>query len=303
MIKSKLFLLIFIIAAIIIFIAGINSGRVYKSEADILLLPKNEQTTRNIEQIMANAKQIPFSLSFYNKMLELNPDIEDAAASLPDYKRKDFWKEELEIMRIKNSGILKISVFNGSQFQSEITSRQVAQSLSMVLSRYYDIRTDLDIRIIDGPIVSNVVRSTFIGWIIISLLAGFASAFLVYFIVNFLPKADIKEELAEKLHFREEPSIFPKFSFPPSSMKGKTPDFDFTFPTEEQIERETYIPGGKKASAPENLPIVEIAEEAPVAMGLETKPVQPEEMTKKSTREATPEEVKERLNKLLSGGM
>jgi len=129
----------------------------------ILLLPRSEVAARNIDQILRNAEEIPKSLSFYNKMLELNPDIEDALSNMPDSQRKNLGMTKSKVERIKKSGIIKIEVLNDAQLQAEIISRQVVASDIAVLGKYYNITTDLDLRIIDGPITYTISKANFLA--------------------------------------------------------------------------------------------------------------------------------------------
>lgn len=298
--KSKIFWLALILAAAVVFLVGINLDRNFKAEVDVLILPKSDSAVRNISQIMGNAKEIPRSLSFYDKLLERNEDIEDEAAGLPDYKRKAVWNSKNKIEQIGSSGIVKIEVFDPSQWQAEILSRQVATDVAVVMSKYYNVKTDLDVRIIDGPIIGYAPRRSIAAWIGISLLVGLAAGFLLSLISSVLSKAEIKRKFQVRFPFRErkpfviseEKAGIPKGVF--EAEKKEEPAFVIT------KKEKPVIGATKKAAAPSNLPVgEEFIFEAPKIKPEEEKP----EEKKTAYREATPEEVKERLNKLLRGEM
>ncbi|HEX7586407.1 MAG TPA: hypothetical protein VF390_02130 [Patescibacteria group bacterium] len=103
MLKSKYFWLLAILVAAVVFSIGINNQKIYQSEIKILILPKSAILAGNIDQIIENAKEIPRSLSFYDKLVELNPDIEDSSFNLSDQKRRDAWNSRIEIKRIDKS--------------------------------------------------------------------------------------------------------------------------------------------------------------------------------------------------------
>ena len=60
--KAKKFWIVFAIIAMIFFLAIINLKKSYKSEVDVLLLPKNDAVSRNMDQVIGNARQIPKTL-------------------------------------------------------------------------------------------------------------------------------------------------------------------------------------------------------------------------------------------------
>jgi len=319
--KSKIFWTFSAAFAMIIFVVVINSGRTYKVEVDILLLPKNETMVRNISQIIENVRQIPLSLSFYNKIIENNSDIEDAAFELPDAKRKQFWNAQIETSQIGKSGLIKIAIFNASPLQTEMISRQAISSLSVATSQYYNIKTDLDMRIVDGPIVSQVARINIPLWIFISLVAGIFLGLVIFLGSNLFSKKFAQDAVMPSSMPR--PFMFP--DFPMSQVKEKKAEIDFgtqnifDFKIEDEAaiasapikKKEVPMAQEKKASAPSNLPIAEEEFVFALPMEVEQPMVKEEEVEtfvaeKKTepvdtTREATLEEVKARLNKLLGG--
>lgn len=317
-IKNKTFWSVSLALAIIIFFIAINSNKPYQSSMDVLFLPKSDVSVRNVEQIIANAKQIPLSLSFYNKLIEINSDIEDEASELPDAKRKDFWNSKIETKQIGKSGVVRLTTFAPDQMQAEILSRQTANSLMVVMSRYYNIKTDLDIRIIDGPITSQFTKTNIFLWIFLSLILGLILGFIVSFLTELIVGKIENKKDNRQIELEAQPTRFANFSFPIFGTENKKtlpiePEsiFDFNIKKEREILEpavieESFAVAGKKAAAPSNLPIAD--EEI-----LFDSKSQPEEemqfvekivsdaVSKDSSREATPEEVKARLNKLLSG--
>ena len=319
--KSKIFWTFSAAFAMIIFVVAINLNKTYEAETNILLLPKNETAVRNVNQIIENVRQIPLTLSFYNKIIENNSDIEDAAFELPDAKRKQFWNSQIEAIQIGKSGLIKISIFNSNPLQAEMTSRQAISNLSVATSRYYNIKTELDMRIVDGPIVSQVTRINISLWIFISLVAGIFFGFIINLGSGLFSKKFTQESVAPSSMPR--PFVFPEFAAPEVKERkteidfGNKNIFDFKIEDEAAIAKssmkkeEVPMAQEKKASAPANLPVAE--EEFVFALPTEVEQSIPKEeeieafVAEKiaepidTTREATPEEVKARLNKLLGG--
>jgi len=274
--KSKYFWLLAILVAAVIFSVGINSDKKYQAEIKILILPKSATLAGNIDQVIENAKEIPLSLSFYDKLVELNPSIEDGSFNLSDEKRRNAWNSRIEIKRIDKSGIISISAVSNDQAQAETTANQVAKDLSVVMGKYYNTQTDLDIRLIDGPIVYLVSRASVLNWALLSLLAGFIISLLIFSVSGINPKRG------------PEPRRLPRSPF---SLAGLA-KFDPRKPA-------SSVEPDKKASAPANLPT---GDEPAITDEVKPKELSPEEK-KYFHREATAEEVKERLNKLLRGNL
>lgn len=336
-IKDKVFWIFFLPAAIFIFIVLADNHKTFEVKSRILFLPKSEAAVQNIGQIMQNAEQIPRSLSFYNKILELNGDIDDGALGLPDAERKDFWNGKIETKQVKKSGIIEISIFDANQTQAETISKQTVAGILTVMSNYYDIKNNLDMRVIDGSISQEITRMNYFQSIAASLAGGIVAGFLITLLINFLSELQEKRMLeknseagntdaenneTEGDEANPESFGFPKFSFPrfeekkmpeeeAAAAEEKKSPFDF------RIEDEAALVPPKKAGffglrekksvAPNNLPVAENENEFVLDMS-ETKEnpaieTVPEIPVIDHKREATPEEVKARLNKLLSGSI
>lgn len=315
----------------IIFVASMNANQRYEAEAEVIFVPKNETVATHMEQVLGNAEHLTTFLSFYDRVLEDDPEIEDGAEELPAAERKDFWNGIIKAQRIEESGIVKIVAQSDYQTEAGMIASQSAQSLASVMSRFYDIRTDLDMRIVDGPIVKQVEKMSTILWLTISLLVGILAGAVLHIAIDWIVKRIYVKKNERRMDFpKMKPAIFPRVSLPENFMKKETPAAArnvFEFKVEEEAalvpERKapTVLSREKRSSAPANLPIAEdfnfdtIKEEdfsayeddssASVELSAE-KPAEVithENPSEHLSREATPEEVKERLNKLLSGEM
>ena len=299
MFKSKLFWITTIVVAVIVFMIGVNQNKAFVGETDILVLSKSDQVSRNLDQVIGDVKEIPHSLSFYNKLLQENPDIEDVAAGLPDAQRKSEWNANLDVRSIKNSGVLKVEFSSPSQLQAEIVSEQTAKDIAVVMSRYYSIQSDLDIRLIDGPIVQKANGMKNGGLIALGIVIGLIGGAITFFLSYLL--------FGKKIRLAT-PNFMPNVKFPSfSKNKAKTP----VMPTMEKAQpekafvmpemiKEKLIVSERKTAAPSNLPVGE--EFVMGSLRRVEKKVEPETpKAEPSTHEASEEEVRARLNKLLNG--
>lgn len=299
-----------IVIAIAIYLALINITRIYQSETDILIIPKNPVTAESSGQILENAVQLAHSVSFYNRTVLSDAEINNPVKVLPEMKRKNYWDSKIETEKIGDSGIIRIVVSDASMTQSETISRGASRSLIDAMSGYYNIKTDLDMRIIDGPSTAEATSEN-IFWIILeSILAGLILAVLTERLSLFFVK-NIEIESGEKKSPYPAKKFEKFWKFDEAEKPAPEVKKEFTPKVEKKI-----ITPDKKQSAPGNLPIAdesalfkvqeklypngEVDAELPEKMKSE---LILKELKKKSDifREATPEEVKERLNKLLSG--
>jgi capsular polysaccharide biosynthesis protein len=279
-IRTKSYWIVSILATAVIFAAISKLNNAYESEVDILVLAKSPQTLSAISQITADAQTIPLSLSFYNKLLENNPEIKDASAGLSDFQRKAFWDKKIRTKIINRSGVVRIEISDPDRSQAEIIASRTVRDLSKVFSRYYNIKTDLDIRIIDGPITAIGKKYDARTALPISLGIALLAVYISFALASAIEKTTFRAvNKAEKISILEQ-KIKPEF--PVSSQEYQIvpkPKAKEDIKKEESSTRTL----DKKAAAPSNLPIAEA------------------NFKESKSKAPTPEEVKERLNKLLSG--
>lgn len=302
-----------IVIAVAIYLALINITIIYQSQTDILIIPKNLVAAGNSSQILGNAVEIAHSVSFYDKMVSSDGNINNPVKALPGIKRENYWDLKIKTERIGDSGIVRTIVSDADRAQAEMISRGATRSLIDIMSGYYNIKTDLDLRVIDGPITGTATSENIIWIVLESILGGLIIAALterlsLFFVKNIEFGSGANKSACLTKKFEK----FWKFSEtekPAPEIKNELPlKFD-----------EKFVTSGKKQAAPGNLPIADESaffqiQEKNYANGkTEEKPEKDEKKTKAENemaqsgpkqdifREATPEEVKERLNKLLSG--
>jgi capsular polysaccharide biosynthesis protein len=309
---SKAFWFTAVIVGAVFFAIGLKTEalKTNQSEIRLLLLPKSETAARNANQIILNATEIPRSLSFYNKAVELNEAIDDKFSALPDSQRKAAWNDKIKIERVGKSGVVKIVVADEDSWQAQIISLQIADSLMTVMGRYYGAQ-NLEFKTLDGQIVSQSLPIS--GWIklglfslLIALLIGGALAWLVNifakegFSWNF--QGDFWKKCTKPTSVEKADPLFSKyFSIVNSSKPMEEKKSNKNSLVENILPADEVYQIEKKAVAPENLPIIE-EEIFPLPEKVEKKknPFSAETVVRQALHEATSEEVKARLNKLLN---
>lgn len=305
------FFFLFFIFSILSFIFLAKNNQVYFSEISIIFIPKSEKAALNSEQILGNLEKLPQKLSFYQKMIRENNNIENYLSGISPEKIKSEWNNDLKINREGSSSIITFSIAQKNQLEATNFSRALVSTLLNSAAHYYDIKRDIDLRIIEGPIIqssiSNVANlvffSLFLGLIIVVLLTYF------FYWISGISQRDSTPF--------QEPKTIQK---PLSEILEKTitPKKEIQIP---EIKKEiTEIPQNaaptKSASAPENLSFIDedyfrsniIKSNGITKKKEEIKEVKTPETPKEKKaedvdfhREPTQEELKNRLNKLLRG--
>jgi capsular polysaccharide biosynthesis protein len=262
--QSKFYILLFIAAAIIFFAVLYNIEKTSKVETDVLVIPRSDMTSKNIDQITASMIEIPKSLSFYNAVISEKSDIlKDDLSGLPDYQRKDRWGSMIQAEKIDGSSIIRISVFDSNPSRAESLSRQSALELAKSMSRFYNIKTELDVRIIDGPIAKTGTRDNVLIIVSESVLLALAALILI-FTLNKAFELIFPARKKEAIRFVESPL---------------------------QVSHESAATSAFSLDQKKVKDLEAAAEEV-----ASNKP-----KTKTMAREATAEEAKERLSRLLRG--
>lgn len=308
--RSKNFWSIFVVAALASLFLFFSLGQNYSSQTKFILLPKNELTAINQESIINNPQEIIFTQSFLERL------------GIDKSQEKNY-RSKVTLERLSNSQILSLTVIDAIPINAEELNQKIFKQLSLELSQLYNIKTELEIRIIDGP---NNFPNTFSSfWIILSgsLAIGFASGLLAYFILGSWPEGEKEKNhfqyysyspnFAHQIKEADDTYIFPprKTTFYPKpeeikkEEKTASNNYSFQEKIEKNVEKEPKVSfsQNKKSPAPDNLPVANQEEWKKAEQNLYGKNGQNKEesSTPKVPSQPTQEEVRERLNKLLRG--
>ena len=298
--RSKIFISFSIVIALASLIFFLTTSQTYQSEMDILLISKNNAVAKNLQEICNNTKEVINSLRFYDTLSENNRYSTEISLEKTDAQRKDIWQKQIKTQIVKESSVIRILTFNKNEKEADVLSQQVARQISDTMSQYYNIRTELQIRIIDGPVTKANSDFNFLS-LILSVLFGIAGGFLAYLVANSFQIVDISKKINQEKNI-----LVNRFNF---SKKKENAIEEIIFSEKNPDLTLNYDISTKKAAAPENLPIAEsmdlnFEEEAQTSEDEINEILQKaHEVQSSGVREATAEEVKARLNRLLKGEM
>ena len=288
----------------------------------------------------------------------------------PDISRRELeWKKTVKTKQINNTGIIEIEIYAASRMEAERTAQAVAWALSVRGHKYHGGGDWVKIVTIDGPSTStapakpNLWLNTLFGFLVGLVGAGS----ILYFMEDLnlvifkkkkrglvpVEQPSLKKESVVFETGKEEKPIFLREGSLSGEMLKRALNYsseedyrpfikksDFVLPQEEPIKESVRVitPGetesdlsGKKAPAPDNLPIfeglpeqkdkiaaekvyndnrkpeaLEIDEEGFVSLEKLKSAVQNQNAVgggETSEEEPSEEEVRNRLNKLLKGDL
>lgn len=267
------FIALAIILAATFFLLLLGNFKYYKSEISILFIPKSESFAVHTPYVLENLIRFPRSLAFYERMLKDNKELTDQFASQSKDGKKEMWNKMLSVKKDDGSSIIKIGITAKDKNQPRVIAEKTGRALIDTASFYYNIKTDADFRIIEGPDTTSFLK--YWSWLVlIAIIAGTTAALAL----NFFFSALVRTVKSKKNQFQ----------LPRAAEKQAPKTFS------EKIR--TF---SKRSAAPENLPTSKLEETIPEDIIPEESHYEYEEAEKYS--EPTEKELKERLNQLLRG--
>ncbi|MFZ5982445.1 MAG: hypothetical protein ACOYS2_02665 [Patescibacteria group bacterium] len=298
--RLSLFLTGFILASILVILGMIFFGKTYETRMLFAIKSQGASTGNEMDAVMDNAEIMAESLKIYDRIFENDSW---ASASVYQENRKE-WDNLFSSKRIKKSSIFQISITGDDATENERIIQRFTPIFISEFSQFYNIKTEARIWVFEEPISleKNIFSQNQVAFwsIFAGTILGLCSAV-------FLGKK--KKSLMQEPFFkrgnqaRYESNKKEFFSVKEGPAESEVSQEKK--PIEKTIETKTNF-------APANLPIAGDEIErlfGATKNGSGYKISEKSETKKKAAfeekpvlyREATPEEVKERLNKLLGG--
>jgi len=239
--------------------------RSYNAEVTVAILPQSNVVQSS--EVASTLKEITRTLSFYNRLIADNNFIDDDFDGYTSDVRKQKWQETVFVTHETGSGILVIHARGNTAEKAKNIASGTVKTLFSVASLYYDVKTDVDMRNIDGPIVTYTLDSV---WIYLGV-SIFSSVLLtsVFFFVLFLLSGQAgknKKELFEKQSSLQDASLdeyhirraYPEFDATTDQdifidPKKFIPEKPFVLPFEETVWKEEFLESFLKEKTEENI--------------------------------------------------
>lgn len=162
----------------------LDSFRGYRAEVTILVLPLATSQTP-AEQMVENIAVLPTTVSFLDALLASDERVSEFSSldEQSETTRAEQWGQMLSVKRKGGSGVITLMIEAGSQEEATLFARQMTKVLFQKVGTYYDIRSDVSLRLIEGPLVRASLISP-VTWIVFSLGIGLAVAISIMILGN-----------------------------------------------------------------------------------------------------------------------
>ncbi len=314
------------------FLFWLDSFRIYEAEVRVLTIAKSQSAAT--DQVVENFAELTSNLSFYERMLSENDLIDDDFEGYSQDKRKALWNEVVTVKRSEKSGVLIVVARQDTKEKSKRLAEATVKTLFSVAGFYYNIKTDIDLRVVDETIIKPALSQP-LWYAATSLGSAFGATVLFFLFLSVTPFFFRKKQLrAVPLRIASSETEMTGKPYQDFAVGAAVPYIDpgkfvptrpkalsFESSHEEQQIREEILAPITKAQAPVNLPVASSQSEKMLpGMDVENLPFEFEEVqiappllesvaaepsvppASIKSGEPTIEEYKRRLNELLSGG-
>lgn len=159
--------------------------RSYEAEVTVLVVSRTK-TPGMAQDSAGNLAALARTLSFYERVLAGSDLIDDAFAGYAPDRRKALWNDTVSVKREADSGVLVVQAAGDTPEKARRLGRQTAQTMFSVAGFYYDVKTDIDMRIVDGPVVTRVLDSMPL-FFAASILTGLSVTAIFFWLLNMAP--------------------------------------------------------------------------------------------------------------------
>ena len=302
--RTKSFLIGSVLGVLLAAFGMLIFGRTSETRVLIAIKSQDKYLSSSSDSAVDNAEIILKGINTYDRIFESSSEISDAAFLENSQK----WEGMLNVKRIKKSTVLGVSLVQKDPAEGKSVMEGLIPAFMSEFSRFYNIKTEFRAWVLQGPftVEKNIFsRSQMAFWSILSgIITGILSALSfgkkmerrlveIFSKANYFPELPMNEKDHNDLKKEKKQVIYPD---------------DENQMTEKRVETGNVV-SGKSGAAPSNLPVAGDDIERMFGAsknGRGYKIPEKKESAEESAeekpavyREATPEEVKERLNKLL----
>lgn len=158
-----------------------NDFSAYRGSASVLVKEFTCPTGEAVDTIVGLTK----NLSFYETLLRDHPKLVDMFSKQSPDDRRAMWNDRLRISH-QSGGVIDITVWGATPEEATTWTRSTVETFVTTASRYYDMKTDIDIRLTDGPIVHSELRYPLV-WATVSVVSGGVLMILFLTLLRWFP--------------------------------------------------------------------------------------------------------------------
>ena len=138
---------------------------------------------KSAEAIGDNISQIIYTTSFFDKVMQDNPNIKNIW-STDETKKRNQWQDMIKTNVLYGTGLVDITVYHKDKDQAALIASTIADVLSKEGRNYFGMN-NLQIIMVSSPLLSkypvkpNLLLNTFMG-LLLGLLGGITFTILTY---------------------------------------------------------------------------------------------------------------------------
>ncbi|MEI8103897.1 MAG: hypothetical protein WCG84_03305 [Candidatus Moraniibacteriota bacterium] len=323
-------ILIGVISLVVMAFLTLSWFQISVTKMQVLLIPGDAHSTALATQVVETLSEDIKTTSFYDQLVQKYPEQQTAWNQMTMGEKRAWWTGQVTTERIKNSGIVNVTLTGSTVASSQDLANQIVTVLRTEPQRLYGASASVGVVVLESPYSEIQLNQPFV-WFIATICLGFLLTIILLAMIRTIQTILIRKEKP----FKQLTPNFVKFvAMPVQQTVQKFEDVlqkpldPFRVakeaPTEKPIETpvapvvEKPLPVNVVAkNIPGNLPFVENFSWEQALPGLyvnsEASPVQPEKNetqnlpslpeTTPAPAEPTEEELKRRLNQLLRGEM
>ena len=313
----------------------LDSFRTYQADVTVLIIGKSQAVA--VSPVAESFVDLSHNLSFYERLLSEHDLIDDDFAGLTKDERKASWNAAVAVKHTSAGGTLTVTATKETPEKAKLLAEATTQTLFSAAGLYYDIKNDIDMRVVDGAIIKTTLKNP-VRFFAASAASGLLVTSIFFWLLFILPtffgkkrvvvnrvvvETEPIRDLAPKV---ESPSIIGEsvpYIDPRKFIPTRPTTLTFSSPAEtasaEKKMPQATFENTAKAAAPANLPVAPAHRDLPIMTmadlpfqfeerldekdeAVEEKTVKPVEEFVSKSLEPTVEEYKRRLNELLAGG-
>jgi hypothetical protein len=175
------FAVVFLLLSVAAGLFWLGELRGYRAELLLLALPRTEATRGAAENLSAIGNSLVFAVSVYDAA----PALGDPFLGKLPAERKARWQKTVDIRPLEGSDVIVVEARGVDQDTAETLARTIATQLAASASRLYDVKTDLELRILEGPYVISSL-SAWPRFALYTFGTGFAFTLLFFAVLSTL---------------------------------------------------------------------------------------------------------------------
>ncbi len=160
----------------------------YSAKTRILVIPASSgldaySALKSAEAIGENIAQVIYTTSFFDKVIQDNPNIQNVWSTDETKKRRQ-WEDMIKTEVLYGTGMVDITVYHQDKNQAVLLASTIADVLSKEGKNYFGM-PGLQIIMVSSPLLSkypvrpNILLNVFMG-LLLGLLGGITFAILTY---------------------------------------------------------------------------------------------------------------------------